>query len=240
MAFRPIYESAAEAVADVFDGARIMLGGFSAALGAPHDLFRAVLESTQARDLTWIGNGTPQIATVNENGERQTVTFPIERVKKCICSFPVSPSLRRGFGSPFEAAFGDGTVDLELVPQGTLAERLRAGGAGIPAFFTPTGVGTPFANGKEVRDFDGRSYVLERWLRADFALVRAIRADRLGNLIYRNTARNFNPPMAMAANVTIAEVDEIVEPGELRPEEIVTPGIFVNRLYLRSRNNDRG
>lgn len=239
MAIRPIYDDATAAVADIFDGASIMLGGFSAALGAPHDLFRAVLNGTSAKDLTWIGNGTPQIATVNETGERQTLTFPIERVKKCICSFPVSPSLRRGFGSPFEAAFGEGTVDLELVPQGTLAERLRAGGAGIPAFFTPTGVGTPFADGKEEREFEGRRYILERWLRADFALVRAIKADKLGNLIYRNTARNFNPPMAMAANITIAEVDEIVEPGDLRPEEIVTPGIFVDRIYVRSKDNGR-
>jgi 3-oxoadipate CoA-transferase alpha subunit len=239
MAIRPIYHDAAEAVGDIFDGATIMLGGFSAALGAPHDLFRAVLNSTTAKDLTWIGNGTPQIATVSENGERQTETFPIERTRKCICSFPVSASLRRGFGSPFEAAFGEGTVDLELVPQGTLAERLRAGGAGIPAFYTPTGAGTPFAEGKEVREFEGKQYVMERWLRADFALVRAIKADKLGNLIYRNTARNFNPPMAMAADVTIAEVDEIVEPGELRPEEIVTPGIFVDRLYLRSKDNGR-
>ena len=237
MAFRPIYDDATKAVADIFDGASIMLGGFSAALGAPHDLFRAVLNGTTAKDLTWIGNGTPQIAVVSEDGTRQTETFPIERVKKCICSFPVSASLRRGFGSPFEAAFGDGSVELELVPQGTLAERLRAGGAGIPAFFTPTGVGTPFGEGKEEREFEGKRYVMERWLRADFALVRAIKADRLGNLIYRNTARNFNPPMAMAAKVTIAEVDEIVEPGELRPEEIVTPGIFVDRIYVRSKRN---
>jgi 3-oxoadipate CoA-transferase alpha subunit len=237
VALRPVYEDAAAAVADVFDGATIMLGGFSAALGAPNQLFEALLHHTSARDLTFIGNGTPQVATLNEDGTRETLAFPVERVRKVICSFPVSPSLRRGFGSPYEAAFDSGAVELELVPQGTLAERLRAGGAGIPAFYTPTGVGTVFEDGKDVREFEGKPYVLERWLKADFALVRAIKADRLGNLVYRNTARNFNPPMATAAAVTIAEVDTIVEIGELAPELIVTPGIYVDRLFVRSQGD---
>jgi 3-oxoacid CoA-transferase subunit A len=124
-----------------------------------------------------------------------------------------------------------GELDLTLVPQGTLAERIRAGGAGIPAFFTPTGLGTPVAEGKEVREFEGKRYVMERWLRADFALVKAWKGDRAGNLIYRKTARNFNPMMATAAKVTIAEVEELVETGELDPDAIVTPGIYVQRIF---------
>jgi 3-oxoacid CoA-transferase subunit A len=124
-----------------------------------------------------------------------------------------------------------GELDLTLVPQGTLAERIRAGGAGIPAFFTPTGLGTPVAEGKEVREFEGKRYVMERWLRADFALVKAWKGDRAGNLIYRKTARNFNPMMATAAKVTIAEVEELVEAGELDPDAIVTPGIYVQRIF---------
>jgi 3-oxoadipate CoA-transferase alpha subunit len=235
MAIRPVYTSAADAVADVFDGATIMLGGFTAALGAPRDLFRAVLETTKAKDLTWIGNGTPQVM-VGEGEERRFLVFDSRRVRKVICSFPGGASARQGLPNPYEQAFADGSVELELVPQGTLAERLRAGGAGIPAFFTPTGVGADFGAGKEVREFEGRQYLMERWLRADFALVRALKADRLGNLVYRNTARNFNPAMATAAKVTIAEVDELVEPGELTPEEIVTPGIFVDRIYVRPNN----
>ena len=124
-----------------------------------------------------------------------------------------------------------GELDLTLVPQGTLAERIRAGGAGIPAFFTPTGLGTPVAEGKEVREFDGKRYVMERWLRADFALVKAWKGDRAGNLVYRKTARNFNPMMATAAQVTIAEVEELVETGTLDPDAIVTPGIYVQRIF---------
>jgi 3-oxoacid CoA-transferase A subunit len=158
------------------------------------------------------------------------LTIDPARVRKVIVSFPTSQSRTRGFGSVFTEAIEQGKVDLELVPQGTLAERLRAGGAGIPAFFTPTGAGTRFADGKEVREFEGREYVMERWLRADYAFVHAIKADRLGNLVYRNTARNFNPLMASAARCTIAEVDELVEPGEISPYEVVTPGIFVHRI----------
>jgi len=228
MAIRPVFDSPEEAVSDIFDGASIALGGFSAALGCPINLLRAVAGGS-ARDLTFIGNGVPQGATGNP--EQPFFVVPPERVRKVICSFPAAATTRRGV-SPYEAAFAEGTTELELVPQGTLAERLRAGGAGIPAFYTPTGVGTQFEKGKEVREFDGRKYVLERALRPDFALVKALKADKLGNLVYRNTARAFNPPMAMAAKVTIAEVEEIVEPGEIPPELIVTPGIYVHRLVL--------
>lgn len=234
MAIRPIYTDPAAAVADVFDGATIMIGGFTAALGAPTTLFRALLETTTAKDLTFIGNGTPQVM-ITEGEERRFLVFPPERVRKVICSFPGGGSARQGIPNPYDQAFTEGSVELELVPQGTLAERIRAGGAGIPAFFTPTGVGAPFGEGKELREFEGRTYLMERWLRADFALIKAIKADRLGNLVYRNTARNFNPPMATAAKTTIAEVEEIVEPGEIPPELIVTPGIYVHRLVLVKR-----
>jgi 3-oxoacid CoA-transferase subunit A len=145
-----------------------------------------------------------------------------------IASFAIRASAKRQ--SLFEQLYAEGGVELELVPQGTLAERIRAGGAGIPAFFTPTGVGTVVAEGKETREFEGRSYLMERALRADFAFIRAYKADRMGNLIYRKASRNFNEPMATAAKVTIAEVEEIVEAGELDPEHVVTPGVFVQRI----------
>jgi len=237
VAIKPIFSSPQEAVADIPDGSVIMLGGFTAALGAPFYLFRALVETTQTKDLTFIGNGTPQVAALSPAGQRTFYSIDPARVRKVICSFPAATTTRRNAGVTFERgawedAFLKKTVELELVPQGTLAERLRAGGSGIPAFFTPTGVGTVFQEGKEVREFEGRQYVMERWLRADYALVHALRADKLGNLYYRNTARNFNPPMAAAARITIAEVEEIVEPGEIAPELIVTPGIFVDRLVL--------
>ena len=224
-----IYQTPEEAVADVFDGAIIAQGGFTAALGAPFHLFKALVESNTAKGLTFIGNGTPQVSTFRGG---PAVVMDVARVRKVICSFPGGTSTRRGFVNPFADAFLEGTVELELVPQGTLAERLRAGGAGIPGFYTPTGIGTRFEEDKDVREFEGRKYLLERWLRPDFALVKAIKADTLGNLVYRNTARNFNPPMAMAATVTIAEVEEIVEAGEIEPELVMTPGIFVHRLVL--------
>jgi 3-oxoadipate CoA-transferase alpha subunit len=229
MPIRPVYATPEEAVADIFDGASIAIGGFSAALGCPISLLRAVADSNKAKNLTFIGNGIPQGSTGNP--EDPFFVVPPDRVSKVICSFPAAASSRRG-PNPYEAAFRDGTTEMELVPQGTLAERLRAGGAGIPAFFTPTGVGTRFEEGKEVREFDGKKYVMERALRPDFSLVKALRADKLGNLFYRNTARAFNPPMAMAATVTIAEVEELVEPGEIAPEMIVTPGIYVHRIVV--------
>jgi 3-oxoadipate CoA-transferase alpha subunit len=209
------------------------MGGFSATLGCPIALLRAVAEESTAKELTFIGNGIPQGAT----GDPEDPWFVVHpsRVKKVICSFPAAASSRRFGVNPYESAFTDGTTQLELVPQGTLAERLRAGGAGIPAFFTPTGVGTRFAEGKEERTFDGRRFIMERAIRPDYALVRALRADKLGNLYYRNTARAFNPPMAMAAKTTIAEVEEIVEPGEISPDLIVTPGVYVHRLVVVKR-----
>ena len=153
------------------------------------------------------------------------------QVAKAIASFPVSPSVSRP--SEFELAYRRGEVDLELVPQGTLAERLRAGGAGIPAFYTPTGAGTLISEGKESRVIDGREYILEYGLQADYAIIRAHQADTRGNLVYRGTSRNFNAVMAPAARITVVEVDEIVESGELDPEEIVTPGVFVQRIVRR-------
>jgi 3-oxoadipate CoA-transferase alpha subunit len=230
MAKPVVYGLAAEAVADIGDGATIMFGGFNVNLGAPKVLLRALMDDNAARRLTFIGNGVPQLPPPAPGEPFEA--FETSRVRKVICSFPVGGSTRRGGVSTFEDAFAEGAVELELVPQGTLAERIRAGGAGIPAFYTPAGAGTRFSEGKDVRDFDGRQCVLERWLRADFALVKALKADRLGNLVYRYTARNFNPLMAMAADITIAEVSEIVEPSDLGPEEIVTPGIFVDRLLV--------
>jgi len=153
------------------------------------------------------------------------------QVKKAIASYPVSP--RASQPSAFELAFQRGEVELEVVPQGTLAERLRAGGAGVAAFYTPTAVGTLLAEGKELRVIDGKEYVLETGIKADFCLIRAHKADTLGNLIYKGTSRNFNASMAPAATVTVVEVDEIVEPGGLKPEEIITPGIFVQRIVQR-------
>ncbi len=232
MALRPVYATPEEAIADIPDGASIAMGGFSATLGCPIALLRAVADRSTATDLTFIANGIPQGATGNP--EDPWFVVDPSRVSKVICSFPAAASSRRG-PTPYEAAFADGTTQLELVPQGTLAERLRAGGAGIPAFFTPTGVGTPFEDGKEVREFDGQRYVMERALRPDYALVRALRADKLGNLYYRNTSRAFNPPMAAAARITIVEVEEIVEPGEIAPDQIMTPGIYVDRLVVVQR-----
>jgi 3-oxoadipate CoA-transferase alpha subunit len=231
-----IYDSPAQTVADIPDGSTIMLGGFSANLGAPKALLRALMEHNTAVDLTFIANGTPQLPPEAPGGP--ITVFDVRRVRKVICSFPTGGWRGRAQSNPFEQAFIDGSVELELVPQGTLAERIRAAGAGIPAFYTPTGAGTVFATGKEEREIDGRVCVLERALAADFALVHALKADTLGNLVYRNTARSFNPPMAMAARVTIAEVDEIVEPGALAADEIVTPGIFVQRLVCLRRDSD--
>jgi 3-oxoadipate CoA-transferase, alpha subunit len=233
MAIRPVYATPEEAIADISDGAMIAMGGFSATLGLPQALLQAVANHSKAKDLTFIGNGIPQGFT----GDADNPWYFVEpsRVKKVICSFPVGGS-RRGAVNPYEAAFADGITELELVPQGTLAERLRAGGAGIPAFFTPTGVGTRFADGKEVREFDGKQYVMEHALHPDYALVKALRADKLGNLYYRNTARAFNPPMAMAAKCTIAEVEELVEPGEIAPDLIMTPGVYVHRIVVVKRN----
>ena len=223
----------AEAVSDIPDGATLMIDGFAGPGGTPQNLIRA-LRDHGAGDLTIISN-TAGLASVTGFG---TVPGDIptdigvlvenEQVKKVIASFPVSPSASRP--TAFEKAYREGNAELEVVPQGTLAERIRAGGAGIPAFYTPTGAGTLMAEGKEVRTFDGREHLLEIALKADFALLRAHRSDALGNTQYRGTSRNFNGVMATAADVVVMEVDEIVELGEIDPGAVHTPGIYVDRI----------
>ncbi|KQQ89429.1 3-oxoacid CoA-transferase subunit A [Aureimonas sp. Leaf324] len=209
----------AEAVSGIADGAVVMIGGFGGS-GAPIELIHALIDRFLAtgspKNLTVVnnnaGNGHVGLAALIEQG----------MVAKLICSFPRSADPR-----VFTERYLAGQIELELVPQGTLAERIRAGGAGIPAFYTPTSYGTDLALGKPVEAFDGRPYVRELWLKADVALIKAHRGDRLGNLVFNKAARNFNPLMAMAAAMTIAQVSEIVEPGTIDPESVVTPGIFV-------------
>ena len=234
MAIDKLIDSFAEAVADIPDGAVLMIGGFGGPGGMPSSLISA-LRDHGAKDLTVISNtaGIPGFgARKGQVTVNTSVLYENRQVRKVIASFPgpLSPSE----DSDFSLAWKVGGVELEVVPQGSLAERIRAGGAGIPAFYTPTGVGTDLAGGKEVRTFDGREYVLERALSADFALVRALRADPAGNLFYRGTSRSFNPVMATAARTTIAEVDEVVALGDLDPETVVTPGIFVDRVVRRT------
>lgn len=211
--------SPAEAVADIFDGATVMIGGFGEA-GSPIELVHALIDQG-ASDLTVVNNNTGS----GEVG--LAALIKAERVAKMICSFP-----RTANSTVFPDLYRRGKIELELVPQGTLAERIRAGGAGIPAFYTPTSVGTPLEKGKERRTFDGRDYVMEYGLRADFALLKSKQADRHGNLTYNRTARNFSPLMAMAGATTIVQTAQLVEPGELDPEVIVTPGIFVQRVVV--------
>lgn len=205
------------AVAGIHDGATVMIGGFGNA-GMPSILIDALI-AQGARELTIVnnnaGNGETGLAALLKAG----------RVRKIVCSFP-----RQADSQVFDALYRAGKIELELTPQGNLAERIRAAGAGIGGFFTPTGYGTQLAEGKETRLIDGRHYVLEAPLHADFALIKALKGDRWGNLVYRKTARNFGPIMATAAKVTIAQVSEIVALGELDPEAIVTPGIFVQRV----------
>lgn len=209
--------SLAEAVAGIGDGATVMIGGFGGS-GAPIELIHALIDKGP-KNLTVInnnaGNGRIGIAAMIDAG----------MVRKMICSFPRS-SDPRAFTDKYLA----GEIDLELVPQGTLAERIRAGGAGIPAFYTPTAYGTELAEGKVIAEFDGRSYVQERWLKADFALIKAHLGDAHGNLTYRMAARNFNPLMCMAAARTIVQVSEIVPLGSIEPENVITPGIFVDSV----------
>ena len=211
-----------EALADVRDGATVMIGGFGTA-GLPSELVDALI-AQGARGLTIVnnnaGNGDTGLAAL----------LAKKRVRKIICSFP-----RQADSHHFDALYRSGEIDLELVPQGNLAERIRAAGAGIGGFFTPTGYGTLLAEGKETREIDGRMYVLEAPIHADFALIKAERGDRWGNLTYRMTARNFGPVMAMAAKTTVATVHEIVELGSLDPEAVVTPGIFVQRVVRFDR-----
>lgn len=208
-----------EALADVFDGATVMIGGFGEA-GSPIELIHALIDHG-ATGLTVVNNNTGS----GEVG--LAALIKAGRVAKMICSYPRSQN-----SVVFPELFRSGRIELELVPQGTLAERIRAGGAGIPAFYTATSAGTPLEEGKERRSFDGRDYVMEMGLKADFALVKGLTADRYGNLVYNKTARNFAPVMAMAANTTIAQVASVVEAGELDPERVVTPGLFVNRVVL--------
>jgi 3-oxoadipate CoA-transferase alpha subunit len=231
-----VYPDGRSAVADIFDGATVMIDGFGGPGGMAHHLLVSLREHG-ARELTIISNTAGIARIINFGtppGQRaidHSILIDNNQVRKAVASYPVSPSASRP--SSFELAYRRGEVELELVPQGTLAERLRAGGAGVAAFYTPTGVGTLIAEGKETRTIDGKEYVLEQGLRADFCLIRAHKADTLGNVVYRGTSRNFNPVMAPAATTTVVEVDEIVQPGDLDPEEIVTPGIYINRIVQR-------
>jgi 3-oxoadipate CoA-transferase alpha subunit len=205
------------AVADVPDGATIMIGGFGDA-GVPFQLIDALIEQG-AKDLTVISNN----AGTGETGIAALIKR--DRVKKIVCSFP-----RQANASAFDERYLAGRIALDLVPQGNLAERIRAAGAGIGAFYTPTAYGTPLADGKETREIAGRHYVLEYPLSADYAFIKAHKGDPLGNLVYRKTARNFGPVMATAAKCTVAQVTQVVGVGDLDPEAIVTPGIFVRRV----------
>ena len=206
-----------EAVSGIRDGSTVLIGGFGPA-GQPVELIEALIRNG-AQDLTVVsnnaGNGRVGLAALLAN----------RQVRKIICSFP-----RQADSYVFDELYRTGKVELELVPQGNLAERMRAAGAGIGAFFSPTGVGTPLTEGKERRTIDGRDYVLEYPIKGDVALIKAFRADTLGNLVYRKTARNFGPVMATAAETTVVQVTEIVQPGELDPEVVITPGIFVDRI----------
>jgi 3-oxoadipate CoA-transferase, alpha subunit len=212
-----VVADADEAVSGIEDGSTVLIGGFGPA-GQPVELIDALIRSG-VRDLTVVnnnaGNGRVGLAALLANGQ----------VRKIICSFP-----RQADSYVFDELYRAGKVELELVPQGNLAERMRAAGAGIGAFFCPTGMGTPLAEGKERRTIDGRDYVLEYPIKGDVALIKAFRADTLGNLVYRKTARNFGPVMATAAKITIVQVSEIVEPGGIDPEVVITPGIFVDRI----------
>lgn len=204
-------------LSDVFDGATIMIGGFGEA-GSPVDLLHGLIDNG-SKDLTIIANnaGNGRVGLGALIGQRQ--------VKKVICSFA-----RSATGGTFSELYLSGQIELEVVPQGTLAERIRAAGAGIPAFYTATAVGTPLAEGKEEKSFNGKKYILETALHADFAFVKADKADRYGNLTFNKTARNFNPVMCMAANQSIVQVRDIIEPHQTNPEEVITPGIFVNKI----------
>tara|TARA_B100000745_G_scaffold298886_1_gene248447 strand:- start:229 stop:1017 length:789 start_codon:yes stop_codon:yes gene_type:complete len=228
-----VFPSFESAVSDIPDGATLMIDGFAGPGGTSQNLIRA-LRDHGSRDLTIISN-TAGLASVIGFGTlpgAKPIDIGIlvdnQQVKKVVASFPVSPSPSRP--NSFEKAYQLGEVDLEVVPQGTLAERIRAGGAGIPAFYTPTGIGTSVIEGKETRVFEGNEYVLETALKADFALIRAYKADKLGNLAFRGTSMNFNGVMVTAALISIIEVDEIVEPGEIDSYRIDTPGLYVDRI----------
>lgn len=220
-----IVSTAKEAVSGIFDGATVMIGGFGEA-GSPVELIHALID-LGAKNLTIVsnnaGSGHVGLAALIEN----------RQVNKIICSFP-----RTAISVVFPELYSRGEIELELVPQGTLAERIRAGGAGIPAFYTPTSVHTPLAEGKEQRDFNGKSAVLEYAIQADFSLVKCLKADKYGNLTYNKTARNFGPIMCMAAKTTIVQARQIVGPGAIDPEHVITPGIFVNQVVEISNPAD--
>ena len=211
-----VFANAEEAIFYIQDGATLMVGGFGLC-GIPENLIAALVKK-RVKDLNTISNNMG----IDEFGLGLLLRQGQIRSHK---------GSYVGENKHFEELVLAGKLDLELIPQGTFAERIRAGGAGIPAFFTPTGVGTIVADGKEQREFDGRYYVMERWLKGDFSLIKAWKGDKWGNLIYRKTARNFNPMIATASKVTIAEVEHLVEPGELDPDQIHTPGIYVNRIF---------
>lgn len=212
-----VYDSFLKAVSDISDGDTVIVGGFGLC-GIPEKSIEALRESG-VKDLTIASNNC------GTDDQGLGILLANKQIKKMIASYV-------GENKTFEKQFLNGELEVELSPQGTLAERIRAGSAGIPGFYTATGVGTPIAEGKETKEFDGKTYLLEEGIVGDYALVKAWKADTLGNLVYRKTARNFNPLAAMAGKITIAEVEEIVEPGELKPEEIDTPGVYVQRVLL--------
>lgn len=214
-AMNKVVASADEAVQDIPDGSTIMVGGFGLC-GIPENLIRALVRRG-VKDLSTISNN------VGVDGRGMGLLLANGQISHHIGSYV-------GENRLLEQMILEKKIDLQLIPQGTFSERIRAGGAGIPAFFTPAGVGTVVADGKEVREFDGRPYLMERWLRADFALIKAWKGDKRGNLVYRKTARNFNPMMATAARVTIAEVEHLVEVGELEPDSVHTPSVYVKRI----------
>ena len=213
---RKIVRNADEAVADIPDGATLMLGGFGLC-GIPENLIAALVRRG-VRGLHTISNN------MGVDGFGMGLMLEAGMIASHIGSYV-------GENKLLELKVIKQELDLTLIPQGTLSERIRAGGAGIPAFYTPAGAGTLVAEGKETRDFDGKPYLMERWLRADFALVKAWKGDTAGNLVYRKTARNFNPMMATAARITVAEVEELVEPGQIDPDHVMTPGIYVKRIF---------
>ena len=220
-----VYASADAALQDIVkDGQTLAVGGFGLC-GIPEALIVA-LQKTGAKQLTCISNNA------GVDGFGLGILLETKQIKKMISSYV-------GENKEFERQYLNGELEVELTPQGTLAEKLRAGGAGIPAFFTPTGVGTLIAEGKEIREFDGQDFILEKSLTADIALVKAYKADKAGNLIFRKTAQNFNPVCAMAGKISIAEVEEIVEIGDLDPDEIHLPGIYINRIVLNAHPEKR-
>lgn len=224
-----VFASVDEAVKDIPDGASIAIGGFFTA-GTPAELIQA-LARQGAKNLTIIcqqmGPGNEDMTRLVEQGQ----------VKKAICNYPFYRSASRGANSPFEKAVRAGQIEVEVYPMGTFIEKMRAAGAGIAGFYTPTGVGTVVERGKEKREFNGRQYLLEVALRPDFAFVHAWRGDRLGNLTFRKTAQNYNPEMGKAATITIAQVEKVVEPGELDPDKVHMPGVYVQRVVSVGRRS---